>query len=134
MDYRGTPESETADSLARDRRVKMAEKEYLNAPFYHRRDLYDSAITYYDFLLELYPETPWALRALEGIYDANGAIGYETWPRRPASGSWRSPPGRRRRGRSGPTGTGTARGRASGRCLPRDCHGRTFMFDAWDSS
>lgn len=76
-DYRGSPEAQRADSLARTMHLKLAEKEYLNGEFYFRRDLYDSAIKYWEFVLELYPDTPWAPRALKGIYDANTAIGYD---------------------------------------------------------
>lgn len=76
-DYRGTPQSERADSLAREMRLKLAEKEFLNAEFYFRRELYDSAIQYYEFVLDLYPDTEWAPRALKGIYEANMAIGYD---------------------------------------------------------
>lgn len=77
VDYQGTPQAQQADSLAREMRLKLAEKEYLNGEFYFRRELYDSAIKYYQFVLELYPDTEWAPRALKGIYDANMAIGYE---------------------------------------------------------
>ena len=77
VDYRGSPASEQADSLAEEMRLKLAEKEFLNARFYHRRELFDSAIQYYEFVLELYPDTEWAPQALKGIYEANMAIGYD---------------------------------------------------------
>lgn len=77
VDYRGSAQAEQADSLARDMELKLAEKEYLNGEFYFRRELYDSAIKYYQFVLDLYPDTEWAPRALKGIYDANMAIGYD---------------------------------------------------------
>lgn len=77
VDYAGTPEADEAGELAGAMRVKLAEKEYLNGEFYYRRELYDSAIKYWEFVLDLYPDTEWAPRALKGIYDANVAIGYE---------------------------------------------------------
>ena len=77
LDYAGTPESAEAAELANGMRLQLAEKEYLNADFYMRRGLYDSAIKYYEFVVQLYTETVWARRALLGIYRANQAIGYE---------------------------------------------------------
>ncbi len=76
-DYAGTPQAQEAGTLANDMRVKLAEKEFLNADFYFRRKLYDSAIKYYEFVVQLYPETEFAPRALLGLYQANKAIGYD---------------------------------------------------------
>ena len=77
MDYSGTEAAQEAANLANDMRLKMAEKEYLNADFYFRRELHDSAIKYFEFVVQLYPETPWAPMALLGIYKSNQAIGYD---------------------------------------------------------
>lgn len=77
LDYQGTPESIVAAGLATDMRLKLAEKEFMTADFYFRRKLYDSAIKYYEFVLNLYSETAFAPRSLAGIYNANIAIGYE---------------------------------------------------------
>ncbi len=77
VDYPGTPQAEQAAELANDMRLKLAEKEFNTAGFYFRRELYDSAIIYYEFVVELYPESPWAPQALLGIYRANKAIGYD---------------------------------------------------------
>jgi len=77
VDYAGTPQAQEAAELANDMRAKLAEKEYLNADFYFRRELFDSAIKYFEFVLQLYPETEWAPRALLGIYRSNKAIGYD---------------------------------------------------------
>jgi outer membrane protein assembly factor BamD (BamD/ComL family) len=54
----------------------MAEKEFLNGEHYFRRRQYDSAIIYYQFVVDLYPETEFAPQALLGLYRANEAIGY----------------------------------------------------------
>jgi outer membrane protein assembly factor BamD (BamD/ComL family) len=54
----------------------MAEKEYLNANHYLRRRQYDSAIIYYQFVVDLYPDTEFAPQALLGLFRANEAIGY----------------------------------------------------------
>lgn len=77
VDYGGTEEGREAATLANEMRMKLAEKEYLNAHFYFRRGLWDSAIKYFEFVVQSYPETEWAPRALLGIYRSNMAIGYE---------------------------------------------------------
>lgn len=77
VDYAGTPESMEAATIANAMRVKLARKEFLNADFYFRRKLYDSAIKYYEFVVQLYSETEFAPEALKGIYLSNVAIGYE---------------------------------------------------------
>lgn len=77
VDYASTPEAEEAARIANEMRLKLAEKEYLVADHYFRRDLYDSAIKYFEFVVQLYPETEWAPRALLGIYKANLEIGYD---------------------------------------------------------
>jgi outer membrane protein assembly factor BamD len=77
IDYSGTQQSAEAAQLANAMRVKLAEKEYMTADFYFRRELYDSAIKYYEFVVNLYTETEFAPRALLGVYHSNVAIGYE---------------------------------------------------------
>lgn len=77
VDYAGTPQATEAGRLAADMRLKLALKEFLNADFYFRRKLYDSAILYYEFVVQLYGDTQWAPQALLGIYRSNIAIGYD---------------------------------------------------------
>ncbi|MGD8322213.1 MAG: outer membrane protein assembly factor BamD [Gemmatimonadota bacterium] len=77
VDYSGSPEAVEAAKIANELRVKLAEKEYLNADFYFRRKLYDSAIIYYQFVVQLYSDTDYAPKALLGIYESNKAIGYD---------------------------------------------------------
>lgn len=77
VDYAGTPQAESADSLRATLRHTMAEKEYLNADHYFRRRQYDSAIIYFQFVVDLYPDTDLAARALLGLYRSNAAIGYQ---------------------------------------------------------
>jgi outer membrane protein assembly factor BamD len=77
LDYQGTPQSIEAAALATTMRLKLAEKEFMTADFYFRRQLYDSAIKYYEFVASLYSETEFAPKSLAGIYYANLAIGYE---------------------------------------------------------
>lgn len=77
IDYGGTPQAVEAARIANELRLVLAEKDYLNADFYFRRELYDSAIKYYEFVVQLYPETRFAPMALLGIYRSNMEIGYE---------------------------------------------------------
>jgi outer membrane protein assembly factor BamD len=77
LDYAGTPQAVEAAEIANGMRLKLAEKEYLNGAYYLRRKLYDSAIKYFEFVVQLYPDTAWAPMALLGIYRSNLAIGYD---------------------------------------------------------
>lgn len=76
VDYAGTPQAGEAQTLRAGLRHTMAEKEYLNGDHYFRRRQYDSAIIYYQFVVDLFPETELAPRALLGLYRSNQAIGY----------------------------------------------------------
>lgn len=76
-DFAGTPQAEEGAEHAEEMRAKLAEKDYLNGQFYLRRDLPDSAIKYFEFVLDRYPESDFAPRALLGIYEANTEIGYD---------------------------------------------------------
>jgi outer membrane protein assembly factor BamD len=77
VDYPGTEAASTAADLASQMRLKLAEKDFLNADFYFRRRLYDSAIIYFQSVVDRYPDTEWAPKALLGIYQANVAFGYD---------------------------------------------------------
>jgi len=76
IDYAGTPQATEAAAIRQQLREKMAEKEYLNARHYFRRKQFDPAIKYFQFVIDLYPETSFAPQALLGMYRANEAIGY----------------------------------------------------------
>lgn len=77
VDYASTPQAAEAAQISNTMRLKLAEHEYLAADFYFRRELFDSAIRYFEFVARLYPETEWAPKALLGIYRSNVAIGYD---------------------------------------------------------
>jgi outer membrane protein assembly factor BamD len=77
VDYAGRPEAAQAAELATALRFTMAEKEYLNGNHYFRRRQYDPAIKYFQFVVDLYPDTEFAPRALLGIYRSNVEIGYD---------------------------------------------------------
>jgi len=77
VDYAGHEASAKAAAIANEMRARLAEKEYLTGKFYLKRKLYDSAIKYFGFVVDLYPETKWSAWAMLGIVKANEAIGYD---------------------------------------------------------
>lgn len=77
IDFAGQEQAARAAQISNDLRLTLAEKEYLTADFYFRRKMYDSAIKYYEFVVNLYPESEHAPAALLGIFEANTAIGYD---------------------------------------------------------
>ena len=66
-----------AAQISNNLRLTLAEKEYMTADFYFRRKMYDSAIKYFEFVVNLYPESEYAPEALLGIFESNTAIGYD---------------------------------------------------------
>lgn len=77
LDYGGQEQAARAAQISNELRLTLAEKEYMTADFYFRRKMYDSAIKYYEFVVNLYPESEYAPLALLGVYEANSAIGYD---------------------------------------------------------
>ena len=77
IDYQGLPQAIEAVEISNRLRATLAEKEFDVAEFYFRRGAPDSAIRYYEFVANLYPETEWAPKALLGVYEANREIGYD---------------------------------------------------------
>ncbi len=54
---------EEARATLREIHDRLAHKDFLNARLYFSRKAYDSALIYFDKIVELYPETIWATRA-----------------------------------------------------------------------
>jgi outer membrane protein assembly factor BamD len=77
IDYAGSTHSVQAAEISNELRLKLAEKEYLTGDFYFRRGIWFSAIKYYEFVANLYPESDFAAPALLGIYRSNLEVGYE---------------------------------------------------------
>lgn len=77
IDFAGMEQSAEAARTSNRLRQTLAEKELLNAQFYAERNMWDSAIKYYDFVVNLYPESEFVPEALLGIYRMNTAIGYD---------------------------------------------------------
>jgi outer membrane protein assembly factor BamD len=77
VDFAGREQAAEAAMISNRLRLTLAEKDYMNADFYFRRRMYDSAIKYYEFVVNLYPESEFAPQALLGLYLSNQAIGYD---------------------------------------------------------
>ena len=77
VDFAGLQQAAEAAQVSNNLRLTLAEKDFLNAQFYFRRRMYDSAIKYYEFVVNLYPESEFAPQALLGLSRANIEIGYE---------------------------------------------------------
>ena len=76
-DYPGTDVAEEALEV-RDEMVELlAEKDFQAAEQYKDRGAYDSAIIYFEEILERFPDTSWAPRALLAKYESYREIGYE---------------------------------------------------------
>ena len=75
-DYEGDVATE-AEAIANDLRAKLAQKEYENAEFYFNRGAFDSAILYWEILVDEFGDTEWAPRALLGIIRSYEEIGYQ---------------------------------------------------------
>lgn len=74
--YPGTESVARASPLRDSLRMKLAEKDYQNGDFYFRRHLYDSAIIYYQHVVERYPDTSVAPKALLRLVEVYTRIGY----------------------------------------------------------
>lgn len=75
----GFPDTEYADQASTyldELHRKLARKAFLNGEFYMKRDLYDSALIYFERVVEEYPETRTAPRALLRMVEAYREIGY----------------------------------------------------------
>ncbi len=75
--YPFTEAAEQARIVQQEMRDKLARKLWLNGDFYFRRKLYDSAIIYFEDVIEEYPDTPSAPEALLKLYEAYTRIGWE---------------------------------------------------------
>ncbi|RJP80168.1 MAG: outer membrane protein assembly factor BamD [Candidatus Zixiibacteriota bacterium] len=53
-----------------DTRARLARKVYESGALYYKQDKFPSAVIYFDRVLDLYPETPWAEPALLGKADS----------------------------------------------------------------
>ncbi len=76
-DYGGTPEADTAGTIVVQLTEKLATKDLNTAEWYMKRSLIDSAINYFQDVVDMYPQTRQAPIALRRIYEAYTIIGYD---------------------------------------------------------
>ena len=75
-DYLGTAMGTEAGEIAIAMRNKLAEKLFESGMYYFRRGAYDSSVINFEDVIEAYPGTVYAPRALVKIMDAYTVIGY----------------------------------------------------------
>lgn len=76
-DYPGTDVAERALEVRDEMLEILAEKDFVAGEQYKDLGAYDSAIIYFEEVVENYPETSWAPRALLAKYESYREIGYE---------------------------------------------------------
>lgn len=75
--YPGSPHALAADERARELTEKLARKYYLTANYYLKRRAYDSAIVYFEHLLQTYPGVSFEAEALLKLYETYQRLGYD---------------------------------------------------------
>lgn len=76
-DYAGQVVGLQASRIRQEMYDKLAEKDYHTARFYHKRELFDSAIQYYEDVIELRPRSKWVPWALYQLMKVSEEIGYD---------------------------------------------------------
>lgn len=75
--YASSEYAPRAQALLSELKTKLAEKAFLTAEFYHKRNAFDSAIIYYEAALRDYPETPTASRTLLRLFETYQRLNYK---------------------------------------------------------
>ncbi len=76
QNYAGSPEAERAAAFVVDLRDKLARKAYETGLYYFKRRAYDAAVVYFSEVVDLYPGTSYAPKALGELVDTYDEIGY----------------------------------------------------------
>ena len=76
-DYAGTLIGLDAENIRRVMYDKLAQKDYVRGQYYQRRNFLDSAIRYYESLIEARPDSKWVPWALYQLVRVSERIGYE---------------------------------------------------------
>jgi outer membrane protein assembly factor BamD len=77
LQFRGLNVAEEAQAIGEEMWQKLAQKEYEEGRQYHQRGGLDSAILIYAAVVEGYPDTPWAPRALLAMVRAYRELGWD---------------------------------------------------------
>ncbi|MEX0935390.1 MAG: outer membrane protein assembly factor BamD [Gemmatimonadota bacterium] len=76
-EFQGLSVAQTADSIRTAMVDRLAESVFVEAEFYQRAGLHNSAILVFEDLVARFPETPWAPRAIQGMYQSYTELGWE---------------------------------------------------------
>lgn len=76
VEFQGMNVAEEAEEIRVQMVEKLAESEYLAGRFYQRRGFHDSAVIYFQDVVDFYPETSWAPQALLALYRSYREIGW----------------------------------------------------------
>ena len=76
-DFAGTPVAAQARELQDQMTEKLAQKVLYNGDFYFKRKIYNSAILYFDDVLEQFPRTEAASQALLRLYESYTALEWD---------------------------------------------------------
>lgn len=79
LDYSGVDDeiASQAQELVNEMRSKLGHKKYMNAMHYFQREWWDSAIQYFDILLDQYGDTEWAPRSIARMIESYEELGYD---------------------------------------------------------
>lgn len=76
-EFQGLSVAQTADSIRTAMVDRLAESVFVEAEFYQRAGLHNSAILVLEDLVLQYPDTEWAPRAIRAMYDSYSELGWE---------------------------------------------------------
>lgn len=78
QDYTGIDDevADEASEITNRMRHKLAQSVYQDGSFYYDREWWDSAIIYFEFVVEDYADTVWAPRAMDRIIEVYQELGY----------------------------------------------------------
>jgi outer membrane protein assembly factor BamD len=76
-EFQGMNVAQEADSIRVEMVDRLAERWYQEGRFYQRRNFHDSAILIFQDVVDFFPETAWAPRALLALFRSYEAIGWE---------------------------------------------------------
>jgi len=74
--YPGTQEGTDAGARVTDLRTKLARKSFDTGMFYFKRRAYESAVVYFQEVVDLYPQTTLAPTALNQLIETYNIVGY----------------------------------------------------------
>lgn len=77
VQYSGTEQGEEAARLRQQMTERLAQKWYEEGRFYQRRNMHPSALIIFQDVVDFYPQTSWAPRAILALYRSYEAMGWD---------------------------------------------------------